>query len=107
MAAGIGASRNFDILCGMREPGTPVVWDAWLPSPLTSGHEHVLHESFSKLNGFSFLQTASVAPCASEGVIWPKHLHDLGLAIPDDLAEALGPFDGLVQRLDPKHRPAA
>src|SRR5574341_801720 len=43
LAAGIGASRNFNMLCGRREPGAQVVWDARL-------------------------QTALVAPCASEGV---------------------------------------
>jgi hypothetical protein len=50
LAAAIGASRNFDMLCGRREPGAQVVWDAQLQSLLRDGHKHVLHESFSKLN---------------------------------------------------------
>src|SRR3990170_7761186 len=52
---------------------------------------------------------ALLPPNASRGGIFirAEDLHDLGLAVPNDLPEALAPFNRLVQRLHPNHRPAA
>ncbi len=63
--------------------------------PLRGGHECLIHGRRHQrmLGGAEVLRS--------------KDLNDLRLAVADDAAKTLAPFDGFIQRLRPNHGPAA
>src|SRR3989304_7785757 len=83
----------------------------WLsPRVLGSLLELAIPPRRSDPGGTLSVVTRSGAPALAAGRregAGPEDPHDLGLAVPDDVAEPLGPFDDFVQRLDLHDRPAA
>src|SRR3989337_20329 len=83
----------------------------WLsPRVLGSLRDRAIPPRRSDPGGTLSVVTRSGAPALASGrreVAGPEDPHDLGLAVPDDVAEPLGPFDDFVQRLDLHDRPAA